>query len=212
MNLVLLVSVRASISRILLTPESRKLQTTYANKSSINFPTCRLLTLKHHQLCYKLHLCTAIVIRMVVYACETWKRTTTIAHRLDGFHLRCSTYNCRHLIHGSTSEEVMRRAGMERLQDIVATRRRKMAGHVLELPERKIRTCMHTAMYWVPEDGRRKRGRPKNTWRRTFKEDLEEMGVSWHGARRIASDRERWRLLVARCSGRNSWNIIALLY
>ena len=33
--------------------------------------------------------------------------------------------------------------------------------------------------------------------RSTFKEDLEEMGVSWHGARRIASDRVRWRLLVA---------------
>ena len=25
----------------------------------------------------------------------------------------------------------------------------------------------------------------------TFKEDVEEMGVSWHGARRIGSDREK---------------------
>ena len=56
--------------------------------------------------------------------------------------------------------------------------------------------------YWVPEDGR-KRGRPKKTWRSTFKEDLGEMGVSWHGARRIASDRDGWRHLVARCSERN---------
>ena len=91
---------------------------------------------------------------------------------------------------------------MERLQDIVATRRRKMAGHVLELPERKTRTCMHTAMYWVPEDGRRKRARLKKTWRSTFKEDLEEMGV------RLSADVEPagspvtvrdgdWRLLVA---------------
>ena len=42
----------------------------------------------------------------------------------------------------------------------------------------------------MPENGRRKRGRPKKTWRCTFKEDLEEMDVSWHGARRIASDRD----------------------
>ena len=93
-----------------------------------------------------------------------------------------------------TNEEVMRRAGKERLQDIVTTRRRKMAGHVLRLQRKR---PAHTAMYWVPEDGRRKRGRPKKTWRSTFKEDLEEMGVLWHGARRTDSDRERWRLLVA---------------
>ena len=37
----------------------------------------------------------------------------------------------------------------------------------------------HTAMYWMLEDGRRKMGRPKKTWRSTFK-DLEEMCVSRH--------------------------------
>ena len=124
-----------------------------------------------------------------------------IAHRLDVFHRRC----LRAILGISwrdqvTNEEVMRRAGMERLQEIVTIRRRKMAGHVLRMERGR---PAHTAMYWVPEDGRRKRGMPKKTWRSTFKEDLEEMGVSWNGARRIASDRERWRLLVARCSERN---------
>ncbi|KAJ8351024.1 hypothetical protein AAFF_G00160910 [Aldrovandia affinis] len=62
------------------------------------------------------------------------------------------------------------------------------------------------AMDWVPEGGKRKRGRPKKTWRHTFKEDLREMGVSWHGAWRVASDRCRWRGLVAQCSSRNGRN------
>ena len=124
-----------------------------------------------------------------------------IAHRLDVFHRRClRAILCISLRDHVTNEEVMRRAGMERLQDIVTTRRRKMAGQVLRMQRER---PAHTAMYWVPEDGRRKRGRPKKTWRSTFKEDLEEMGVSWHGARRIASDRDGWRLLVARCSERN---------
>ena len=85
-----------------------------------------------------------------------------IAHLLDVFHRRClrailsiSWYD--HV----TNEEVMRRAGMERLQAIVTTRRRKMAGHVLRLQRER---PAHTAMYWVPEDGGRKRGRPKKTW------------------------------------------------
>ena len=57
-----------------------------------------------------------------------------IVHRLDDFHRRC----LRAILSISwrdhvTNEEVMRRAGMERLQDIVTMRRRKIAGHVLRL-------------------------------------------------------------------------------
>ena len=149
----------------------------------------------------KLRLYTNIVIPTAMYACETWKRMAMIAHRLDVFHRRClRAILCISWRDHVTNEEVMRRAGMERLQDIVTTRRRKMAGHVLRMQRER---PAHTAMYWVPEDGRRKRGTPKKTWRSTFKEDLEEMGVSWHGAHRIASDRDGWRLLVARCSERN---------
>ena len=98
----------------------------------------------------KLRLYTAM------YACETWKRSAIIVHRLDVFHRRC----LRAILGISwsdrvTHEEVMRRAGMGRLQDIVTTRRRKVAGHVLRLQTER---PTHTAMYWVPEDGRRKRG------------------------------------------------------
>ena len=75
-----------------------------------------------------------------------------------------------------------------------------MAGGVLRLLQER---PAHTAMHWVPEDDRIKRARQKKTWRSTFKEHLEEMGVSWHGARRIASDRDGWRLFVARCPDRN---------
>ena len=48
------------------------------------------------------------------------------------------------------------------------------------------------------KEGSRRRHMAKHLQRRH-----EEMGASWHGARRIASDRDRWRLLVARCSERN---------
>ena len=70
--------------------------------------------------------------------------------------------------------------------------RKTIHSYISTTAERQTRP--YSNIYWVPEDGRRKRGRPKKTWRSTFKEDLEEMGVSWHEARRIASDRNRRRL------------------
>ena len=84
---------------------------------------------------------TATVIPTANYACETWKRTAMIAHRLDVFLRRClrAILGISWRDH-ATHEEVMRRAGMERLQDIVATRRMKMAGHVPQTAERKTRT------------------------------------------------------------------------
>ena len=124
----------------------------------------------------KLHLYTAIVIPTAFYACETWRRTAMIAHRLDVFHRRClrTILSISWRAH-APNEEMMRRAGMERLQAIVTTRIMKVAGHVLRLQRER---PAHTAMYWLPEDGRRKRRISKKTWRSTFKEDLEEVGVS----------------------------------
>ena len=52
-------------------------------------------------------------------------------------------------------------------------------------------------MNWEPVSGRRKQGRlPKIRWA-IFKEDLHAMVVTWRGAE--ASDRNRWKKLVAQC-------------
>ena len=83
----------------------------------------------------KLRLYTAIVILTVSYACEKWKKMAMIAHArclpspLPTVHTILGVSWHDHATHG----EVMRRADMERLQDIVTTRRRKMAGHILRL-------------------------------------------------------------------------------
>jgi len=50
---------------------------------------------------------------------------------------------------------------------------------------------------WTSEGGSRRWGRPKQTWWDTFREDVQEMGVSGGGthdeARSVASDRARCR-------------------
>ena len=65
-------------------------------------------------------------------------------------------------------------------------------GHVMRMQQSRI---PKTALHWTPS-GKRKRGRPRTTWRRTVTSELEEMGYSWGQAQFIAKDRVRWRQLV----------------
>ena len=131
-------------------------------------------------------------------------RTANITNKLDVFHRRCLRSILRiswrdHI----SNEEVMKRAGVAALSDIVSERRRRMTGHVLRLPRERLASV---AMEWIPEGGKRKRGRPRKTWRQTAKEDLGVNGISWHGAGRVARDRSKWREFVAQCSNRNGRN------
>jgi len=68
-----------------------------------------------------------------------------------------------------TNTDVLKRTGQRRLQDIVGERRFRFAGLVLRMtPERPA----HSAIDWIPVDGRKRRGRPRKTWRSTFCDDL----------------------------------------
>jgi len=99
--------------------------------------------------------------------------------------------------------EVLARTGQRRLQDILGERKFRFAGHVIRMaPERPARR----AIEWTPADGRRKRGRPKKTWRTTLREDLQARGVSWSEKETMAADRVRGRNLlpiVPRRTGRS---------
>ena len=74
------------------------------------------------------------------------------------------------------NDEVIRRAQSRRLQDIVTERRVKFAGHILRMSEDR---PTEVAMKWQPLLGKRKRGRPKIIWRKTFKKDLSNVNKSW---------------------------------
>jgi len=146
----------------------------------------------------KIRLYNSIVLPTALYACETWKRTASIAHKIDVFHQRC----LRRILRISyrdhvTNEEVLRRAKSNPLSSTVTERRLKFAGHTLRRPGH----ChANVAMKWIPPGGKRKRGRPKKTWRRTFDEDLRQLNIEPGAAEKIAMDRVVWRELAARCA------------
>ena len=76
--------------------------------------------------------------------------------------------------------------GQRRLQDIVAERWLRMAGHIISMPPG--RPANH-AMPWTRRGSGRRRGRPTKTWRSTFKEDLVDRGVDWNSVRAVATNR-----------------------
>ena len=121
-------------------------------------------------------LVNATVLSVVTYASETWKMTSRMAKKLDVFQQRC----LRRILRVSywdhiTNEEIPQRAGSRRLHDIVVEQRFRMAGHIIRLPEER---PAKTAMTWTPSEGRRGRGRPKETWRRTFSKDLARVDIT----------------------------------
>ena len=66
-----------------------------------------------------------------------------------------------------TNEEVRRRAGIEKISIAIKQRRWKWLGHILRMDNTR---HVKVAISWTP-DGRRKRGCPKETWRRSIKKE-----------------------------------------
>ena len=61
--------------------------------------------------------------------------------------------------------------------------------------QRNIKKCNvvpKAALLWNRQ-GNRKRGRPKNSWRRSV---MKEAGRSWNELRFLAADRQKWKGLI----------------
>jgi len=102
----------------------------------------------------KLDLYTSVIVSTAIYASETWKSTARICQQLDVFRQR----NLRKIL-GITwkdhvpNMELLSWTGQRRLQDIVAERRLRMAGHIIRMPLG--RPANHT-MSWTPHGGGRR--------------------------------------------------------
>ena len=86
-----------------------------------------------------------------------------------------------------TNEEDRQRAGIgETLSDQVSRRRWTWLGHVLRMD---YHSHPRIALTWVPE-GKRKRGRPRETRRRTVEREIKDRGLrSWSEAATAAKNR-----------------------
>ena len=61
--------------------------------------------------------------------------------------------------------------------------------------QRPSNSITRQALHWNPQ-GKRKRGRPKNSWRRDTEKEMKVLGKNWKELQQLAEKRRLWRLFV----------------
>jgi len=143
----------------------------------------------------KMKLFRSNVLSVLLYGCETWKMTKGDENLLDTFlHKRIRSIMKIYWPERITNSDVRKRAEMEKISDIVRKRRWQWIGHVLRMPANR---NARIVLDWAPE-GKRRRGRPRETWRRTVEKERNQLGFnSWAAAKGRAEDRSKWRQIIS---------------
>lgn len=87
-------------------------------------------------------------------------------------------------------------ANQNKIRADIMIRKWNWIGHIL----RRDKSIAKQALDWNPQ-GKRRRGRPTITWRRSLIKEVEMTGKTWNQIKPIARDRIRWKeFLKALCS------------
>ena len=141
----------------------------------------------------KLRFFNSNVKAVLLYGSETWRTTKTVMKKVQTFINSCLRKILRiHWPETISNKELWQRTGQLAAEEEIKRRKWRWIGHTLRKTSSSI---TRQALTWNPQ-GRRKRGRPRNSWRRDLEADSREMGYTWSGIERLAQDRERWRSAV----------------
>nr|XP_021199035.2 LINE-1 retrotransposable element ORF2 protein [Helicoverpa armigera] len=141
----------------------------------------------------KLKIFRSNVKTVLLYGCETWKATKDISRKLQVFVNRC----LRRILgiywpEKISNIELWERCGETPIDQQIKRRKWNWIGHTLRRDPDHI---PRQALDWNPQ-GKRKRGRPKQSWRRTIIAEAAAIGRTWSEIKREAQDRTRWRSTV----------------
>ena len=124
--------------------------------------------------CTKIRIFKSNVIAALLYGCESWRMAKGDEAKLDTFQHKC----LRRLLNicwpmRASNEEVRRRADTETISEPVRKRRWAWMGHVLRMDN----SCLPRVVLTWALEGKRKRGRRKETWRRTLEKERMAMDL-----------------------------------
>ena len=138
----------------------------------------------------KIKIFNSGVKSILLYGSETWLVTSEIRCKIQVFVNRCVRYILRiwwpNII---SNKDLWRVTDQEDINLEIKKRKFRWIGHTLRKDDGEISKA---ALLWNPQ-GSRKRGRPKNSWRRSV---IQEVGRSCNELRFLAADRQKWKELI----------------
>ena len=142
----------------------------------------------------KIRIFNTNVKSVLLYGSETWKTTKSLQSKLQVFVNKCLRYILKIWWPNKiTNEELWRKTNQEDITSTIRRRKWNWIGHTLR--KDSAANITRQALDYSPQ-GKRKRGRPKNNWRRSTLKDLETVGMTWQEAKVIAQKRVGWRAMV----------------
>ena len=152
---------------------------------------------KKYSLKLKMRLFNSNVISALLYSCECWKLNQHQEKRILAFENNCLrrilNINWRDHITNQTVRSISRQP---LVTDVIRQRRWRYLGHVIRMAGDRL---PRTVLEWQPE-GTRRRGKPKNTLRRTYQRDLKHINAivqpQWEDVWAAAHMRDDWRLFL----------------
>ena len=141
----------------------------------------------------KLRFFNSNVKAVLLYGSETWRTTKNIIQKVQTF-----IYSCLRKILGVfwpetiNNKDLWQRTGQLEAEEELKKRKWRWIGHTLRKPPTNI---TRQALTWNPH-GRRKRGRPRNSWRRDLEAEARQMGQSWNQLENMAQDWTSWQAAV----------------
>ena len=135
----------------------------------------------------KIRLYESLVISTLLYGADLWPLSVTEMNKI-----RSSSPYVPEEIVGITwrdkvrNEDIRKKTGSRKLEDIIKERRLRLFGHVLRMDNSR---TAHQATQWELRGYKRKPGRPRKNWVDVIKRDLQQMDLTWEEAEELANDK-----------------------
>lgn len=142
----------------------------------------------------KLRIYQSCVVPVLLYGAECWRMTQKDSSKLAAFHTGSLRKICKIFWPDTISNKnLLTITQQEDIRTTIRRRRWTWVGHALRREKNNI---ARTALTWTPE-GKRRRGRPKTTWRRTLEAEALAHHKTWKDLETMANDRHKWSDFVA---------------
>ena len=141
----------------------------------------------------KIRIFDSNVKPVLLYGSETWRMTEKTVSKLQTFINRCLRRILQIYWPDTISNaSLWETTGQLPVKEQIKKRKWTWIGHTL----RRSNTCIaRQALGWNPQ-GSRRRGRPRNTWKRDTERTIRSKGYTWNQIEQRARDRGGWRRFI----------------